>query len=401
MPYNSLPLSLEWRTKSLTSLTKRQVASTKLKQVGRLTKLKQGKFMSEIIQGTQAVININDIFTNKVSLRPVDQESEEFQTLLNSVRLSGVLQPIQVRPHTDPETGKVTYGLINGLQRMTAAKLCGFTEIMAVIRDVNDLRLLEEQIITNVVNVPTKPHQYGKQLNQILELDPSKTIKDLAVAVNMSESWVKMRLAITDLNDEIGRLVDEGRIKLVNAVKLAELPVDVQADFVAEAASMTENDFAAIVKERKDAIRKAKLAQRPSEPVFNAEPALRKFADIKEQRTNLELAKTVVEASTCTTLEDAFLAGIAWVLQLDPTSIAARKKLWEEKLAESAAKREKSQEAQLRRKADIQEINSKAARMMVELCDGGMSREEAEKKVTEFKEAELAKLKAAAAAAAN
>lgn len=72
-------------------------------------------------------------------------EGRKFEALVNSIRESGVLVPIIVRP----KDGK--YEILSGHNRTTAAKAAGLTEIPAVIRE--DLSEEEARIIVTVTNL--------------------------------------------------------------------------------------------------------------------------------------------------------------------------------------------------------------------------------------------------------
>lgn len=355
-------------------------------------------FVSETakVPGRLARIPIDKIFENKITLRGVNQESPEFITLVDSVRSHGVLQPIQVRECVDGETGETRYGLINGLQRLTASKLCGYDQIDAVIRDSSDLEVLEQQVLLNANVVPTKGHEYAKLLRQMLQYDPTMSIAALAARVGMGQLWVKQRLQLLDLSDDIGALVDEGRITIVNAVELSTLPEEIQQDYVANASTMPHNEFAALVKERKDAIRKAKLGQRPDEPVFEATPVLRKLVDIKPVQANIQFATEQCNIASCNTAVDGFLAAILWVLSLDPTSVAERRSIFDKRLEDDKKKKETAAASQAARKLKVNEIKTEASRHRIDLINKGeMTTEQIEEAVKKFMEQKLEELKKA------
>jgi len=351
------------------------------------------KMETRAIKSELAELPISEIYVNPIGLRPVDEQDVEYLELVESVRINGVITPIQVRPKFDEETGKTTYWLINGLQRLTAARVCGYDTIQCTIRDVNELRALEEQVITNAVVVETKPHQYAKHLKQLMELDPSYTVNSLAARISRSPEWVKQRLSLLKLTPEIANLVDEDRLTLVKATLLATLPEDVQAEYLTEAATADYNAFAEIVKARRDAIRKAKTGVRVDANEFKPEPHMRKFVDVKDAVGNMELAQTIVEANGCETAVQGFLAGILWVVNMDKVALDERRKAHEEKVAAIAEKRKNADIERAKRAEKRNEITSEANKLRLKLLGEGKSREEVEKDVEKFIEERKAALK--------
>ncbi|MCA8903202.1 MAG: ParB/RepB/Spo0J family partition protein, partial [Hyphomonas sp.] len=94
-----------------------------------------------------------------VSELPIDQirrnpaqprrtfDEAALQELADSIRTKGVLQAILVRP--DPKDPG-NYQIIAGERRWRAAKLAGLKAIPAVVRNMDELELLEVGIIENV-----------------------------------------------------------------------------------------------------------------------------------------------------------------------------------------------------------------------------------------------------------
>ena len=65
-----------------------------------------------------------------------DIDPESLQELADSIKVQGVMQPIVVRPISDPE-----FEIIAGERRWRATQLAGLDTIPAVVRDVPDKRL--------------------------------------------------------------------------------------------------------------------------------------------------------------------------------------------------------------------------------------------------------------------
>lgn len=298
-------------------------------------------------------IRILDIRENETALRPVDRTNPEYLELLASVREHGVLETITVRECVDKLTQAKFYGLINGLQRFTAAKDSGFDEIDAKIIVADDLQVLVKQVILNAKRVETRPVEYSNQLKRIIALNQGMTLKELANMVSASEKFVTERLGLLKLNNDIAKFVDSGTIGLTNAYALAKLPASEQLAFKDRAISMTPQEFCPVAtkraKELNEANRKGKDAK-PEE--FTPTPRVRKLEELKNEYKLPTVGKVLLQKLSITDPVDAFNAGIAWAQCLDPMSIAQAKAKYDaDKAEELEAKRRKAEERLERDKA--------------------------------------------------
>ncbi len=299
------------------------------------------------------------------SLRSVDRDTEKFQGLVDSIRINGVMNPINVREIQDPETGDILYGLVDGLQRFVASKDAGKTTIPAQVLSISDAELLEAQIIANVHKIETKPVEYSKALLEVLSNNPLLTRSELAETLSKTPSWISERLGLLKLADDIGALVDAGDIGLSNAYSLAKLPKDEQAIFGERAMTMTPQEFAPTVHSRVKELRDAKREGRAAgEAVFEAVPLLKSRKDIVDAREGGDVAKTLVKQTKTKDPVEAFNLGLAWTLTLDPTGIEVQKAKDIERKANLEATKEKNKLE--RRQKRSKEAAEKAAKLQRE-----------------------------------
>ena len=118
--------------------------------------------------------------------------------LARSLRTTGLLQPVIVRPAEDGQ-----FELVAGERRWRAAQRAGIHRIPAVIRDVPDERLLELALIENVQR---------EELNAIEEAEAYRILAD--------------DLGLTQ--QEIAERVGKQRTSIANAIRLLNLPPKVQ-----------------------------------------------------------------------------------------------------------------------------------------------------------------------------
>lgn len=301
----------------------------------------------------QAKIPLKMIRENSEALRTtVDKESENYLQLVDSVRKRGILNPILVREVRDPATGELLYGLIDGLHRFNACMDAGLEEIPAQIGSLEEGDLLEAQILANIHRIETKPVQYTKALLKILGSNPTLTSAELAGRVSKSDTWLKQRLGLVNLKEDIQKMVDEGAITLTNAYALAQLPHEKQVELVQQAVSKSPTEFCPLANTILKEIQAAKRQGRPAETnKFHPVERLKKMVDIRTEREsamkdpNTSAVIRAAKANNVANIDQAIIYALSWVLHLDPVSMAADEAQWNKDRAtrEEAAKKRKEE----------------------------------------------------------
>lgn len=328
------------------------------------------------MSSTLAHIPLNKIRQNKVALRDVDKASEAFIGLVDSIRNEGVLNPINVRPFTDPETNEELYSIVDGLHRYTASLECGRDTIPAQVLTHDASRDLILQLIANVQKVETKPVEYSRQLTRILSSDPLLTAAQLAVQLGKSTTWLGERLGLTKLEDSVGKKVDGGQINLSNAYLLAKLPPEVQGEFVDMAVAMTPQEFGPKVLARKKELDKARREGREATGTeFVPVAHFQKMSAVKEEIATNKIGPQIVKAmkldkadSKTAAAELGFNAGIQWALHLDPLSVEAAKAEHEKHVAATKAKKDAAAQERLKKQKAQKDLE--AARLDVQVKAG-------------------------------
>lgn len=318
---------------------------------------------AEKVAGGVQMIPLSLIEKSEVALRGVQRQTEAYMGLVDSIRKKGVLNSILVR---EIKIGDVTkYGLIDGLQRFTAATDAGLVDIPARIVQMNDAELLEAQIITNMNRVQTKPAELSKHLLRILSRNPFMTKQELASKVCQSLSWIEQRLSINKLRSEIQDLVNDGKIHLTNAYALSKIPEEEQATHVDAAMTESPKTFVPRMKARVKEIRDNKNAGKdPSAAEFKPVQHLQKVADFKaeyaalfEEQGESKLLVLIRKNNVTDPLEAIKLA-LAWALNYDSESQAEQRRQHEIKEKKRA---EKAEQLKAEREAKKAEAAAEAA----------------------------------------
>ena len=135
--------------------------------------------------------------------------AEELAELAASIKANGLLQPIVVRL----SSSRRSYELVAGERRLRAAKQLGWTDIPALIREVDDRSLLVLALVENLQREELGPLEEC-QGYQALRDKFGYTQQEIADAVGKSRSTVANMLRLGALPPSVRRLMDEGALSM-------------------------------------------------------------------------------------------------------------------------------------------------------------------------------------------
>ena len=148
--------------------------------------------------------------------------------LTESIRKSGIINPVVVRPIEGTEN----YEIISGHRRIFAAKKAGFTEVPALIyaldKDTAIVAVVDSNFNREHILPSEKAFAY-KMRNEALKRQNKDSVqvglRDQIAMVRASESasQIKRYVRLTKLNKKLLDMVDEGRIAFTPAVELSYL----------------------------------------------------------------------------------------------------------------------------------------------------------------------------------
>ena len=152
------------------------------------------------------------------------QPREEFnearlKELASSIRESGLLQPVLVRPAAGG------YEIVAGERRVRAARMAGKTTVPAIVREYSDEQMMVLSLVENVqrddLNAIEKARAY-KRLQQIL----GGTQEDVAGRVGIDPSSVSNMIRLLDLSQPLQELVLKSALSMGHARALLGLEND-------------------------------------------------------------------------------------------------------------------------------------------------------------------------------
>jgi ParB family chromosome partitioning protein len=160
---------------------------------------------------------IDSIIPNQHQPR-VHFEEESLAELAASIREIGVLQPVLVRP-----VGDAAYGLVAGERRWRAARRAGLTVIPSIVRNTDDVGLVERALVENLHRQDLTPLEEAAAYQQLIE-DFGLTHEQVAHRVGKSRSAVTNTLRLMSLPPGIQHLLADGRLTAGHARALLATP---------------------------------------------------------------------------------------------------------------------------------------------------------------------------------
>ena len=145
-------------------------------------------------------------------------KTEDLVELQESLKASGLLQPITVRRRP----GKDGFELIAGERRLRAAKALGWREIPAIIKDTEDRTLLTLALIENLQRTDLNPIEEGEGYRQLVQ-EFELTQQQVAETVGKDRTTVANMLRLLQLPSTVRELLQQGQLSMGHAKVLLGL----------------------------------------------------------------------------------------------------------------------------------------------------------------------------------
>lgn len=164
-------------------------------------------FAENTAETTEGAVNvkIGDIEPNR------DQPRKEFDSaalseLADSISQHGVLQPLLLRPMI---TGG--YRIVAGERRWRAARMAGLTEVPAVIREMTDAEEMLFALIENLQREDLTPLEEARGYRTLIETQDF-TQEEVSQAVGKSRPAITNALRLLNLPEDIQQMLENGEI---------------------------------------------------------------------------------------------------------------------------------------------------------------------------------------------
>jgi ParB family chromosome partitioning protein len=144
--------------------------------------------------------------------------SDELGELQESLRASGLLQPITVRRRP----GKDGFELIAGERRLRAAIKLGWKEIPAIIKETDDKTVLTLALVENLQRTDLNPIEEGEGYHRLTH-EFGLTQQQIAETVGKDRTTIANMLRLLQLPEAVRRLLQDGQLTMGHAKVLLGL----------------------------------------------------------------------------------------------------------------------------------------------------------------------------------
>ena len=226
---------------------------------------------------------ITDIRANPYQPRREFDETE-LSELQASLKASGLLQPVSVR--RAPEGG---YELISGERRLRAATRLGWTDIPAIIRDVDDRTLLTLALVENLQRADLNAVEEARGYRRLSE-EFGFTHAQIAEAIGKDRTSVTSLLRILQLPQAVLEIVEKGQLSAGHARALVAIEDNRKALALANEAvarQLSVRELEARVRELLQPPAPKRPATKP--PVSGSAPVLKRLEDELRRRLQTDV----------------------------------------------------------------------------------------------------------------
>jgi ParB family transcriptional regulator, chromosome partitioning protein len=152
---------------------------------------------------------------------------EDIETLSQSLKAKGLLQPILVRPRGD------RYEIVAGERRWRAAQRAGIHTVPVLVRELDDRETLEIAIIENVQRADLNPLEEARAYKMLMD-QYDYTQQQLADAIGKSRSHIANTMRLMQLPQSVLDHIGSGTLSAghARAIVATENPQDLAEQII-------------------------------------------------------------------------------------------------------------------------------------------------------------------------
>ena len=220
--------------------------------------------------------NLVEIQTTRISPHPENPRKDlgDLTELAESIRTNGILQNLTV-----VQNDSYGYTVIIGHRRLAAAKLAGLETVPCVVAEMSEDDQLTTMLAENMQRSDLTVYEQAEGIQ--LLLDRSFSIADIAEKTGFSESTIRRRAKLLELDKEAFKRSQQRQVSLSDYEKLNEITdIDARNKLLDVLGTNNfNNEFEKAKRNQKDNLKRQVLIHY-LESLPNAKPSKKKKASI-------------------------------------------------------------------------------------------------------------------------
>lgn len=174
-------------------------------------------------------IEMKMIRPSQFSIRDRFQRNDcDFETLVNSIREHGLLQPILIRPLGHG------FEIVAGHRRFQACRTLRWRFITAKIRELSDKQTYEIQLTENIQRKSMDPIEEAEAFRRYVIDFGWGGVSELAKKIGKSEEYVSHHMQLLKLPEEIKNKIASNSLKVSQAIEIVQVPPGKQQRIASE-----------------------------------------------------------------------------------------------------------------------------------------------------------------------
>ncbi len=178
------------------------------------------KFENDIVKEEKDKGGVTEIPLDEIRSNPYQPrvifDSVALEELAASIKEHGLIQPIIVKKSIKG------YELVAGERRTRASRLAGLKTIPAIVKEFNDVEMMEIALIENIERENLNPIEEAKAYDNILKIN-NITQEELARKFAKSRSYITNMLGLLRLPSTTIKLVESKELSMGHARALSKL----------------------------------------------------------------------------------------------------------------------------------------------------------------------------------
>lgn len=151
------------------------------------------------------------------------EQGNYFESLYESIRTKGLLQPIIVRIYGQ------RFQVVAGNRRLEACRRLHWVRIPCLVRDLDDREAYEIGLVENIERSSLTPLEEARAFQKYVQENSWGSVTSLAKTIGRSKEYVSHRLALLKLPKDVLTLISTDKIAPSSASELAPINGDPKA----------------------------------------------------------------------------------------------------------------------------------------------------------------------------